>query len=848
MSANQKQPTRTGLAKFSSRSAGFHATAKEHVNRLEPSKSSKSKSTSSEEEEEDGKYEEEEEEEEREHRKKKKKNLKKKNLKNCSKAYDARNKRVEYAIKIPQKFLSHEFKKVSNFRVLIVALFFVLIVALAIEEYLPQENEMKRTLQEKRKKANERVRAHARKARRAIDAYTKYDYERANDWKYEENLRKEYALAALVADGGASELNGVVSNLNSNNNDNSNNNKAYFGAAATIDNGDDERTEVDDVEVEAAGVGEEAFNDDSNSLINKDKFLRTRLMRAEQALMREQKTFEIPDAPSPPPPPPAKPSPPPLSHHLSQDCLKRQYLKDAQIQFFSKNYCKFDSSTVQTVNPFERQVKGQPTQLRTLPEVLLATYFQSVSYSDIGILARKEAYGKEALQRPGLLEPTEKLVARELQDPINVDSSVEDISSVQSGVNAADEYASSFDDNNSGGNRRMLLSKKHQEELANKKAFKDREKKRKEENVKKINTSPPPPPQPPFIEFEYRGKKSPKWMDGTTGQSKYAPYFSATFLGASLGPFAHVARTLMNAAHLNGVVRVWEGNSVLFKTLERNWVQKDQAMKISKEGNVVAALVNAHVWGQKAGSVESADDLFVKRRSSFGKHTIEPAVSLKYALTVSNLFHGEGCEIPTVLAFDGDEFFSDLRPKLREAMNSAKIKAVSFTATSFDKAAAFSREYPEFLVYVVGAGNGGILNDENIVVDNDDFGASQAVFSSAKPSILLIDDFTYSPVFEEIFKQTKQKTRTLAMLAVRKNDPFHEMIKNNAFLSCSCDGSCKSDVVGVVNGGFCEPVEVAKKKKTLVQKILANSASAMNPETFGTVDNGVNGIIQDWTR
>ena len=52
MSANQKQPTRTGLAKFSSRSAGFHATAKEHVNRLEPSKSSKSKSTSSEEEEE----------------------------------------------------------------------------------------------------------------------------------------------------------------------------------------------------------------------------------------------------------------------------------------------------------------------------------------------------------------------------------------------------------------------------------------------------------------------------------------------------------------------------------------------------------------------------------------------------------------------------------------------------------------------------------------------------------------------------------------------------------------------------------------------------------------------------
>ena len=87
----------------------------------------------------------------------------------------------------------------------------------------------------------------------------------------------------------------------------------------------------------------------------------------------------------------------------------------------------------------------------------------------------------------------------------------------------------------------MLLSKKHLEDVkkqkesdAKKKSFKDREKKRKKEHVEKINTSPPPPPQPPFIEFEYRGPKSPNWMNEAPGQSKYAPYFSATFLGASL--------------------------------------------------------------------------------------------------------------------------------------------------------------------------------------------------------------------------------------------------------------------------------------------------------------------------
>jgi hypothetical protein len=497
--------------------------------------------------------------------------------------------------------------------------------------------------------------------------------------------------------------------------------------------------------------------------------------------------------------------------------------------------------------------------MRTLPEVLLATYFQALSNSEIGIRARRAAIGKERLRRPGLLEPTEKLRSRELTDPVQMSS--ED-GEIESGVNGGGEFIGG----ESSLNRRMLLSKKHLEDVkkqkesdAKKKSFKDREKKRKKEHVEKINTSPPPPPQPPFIEFEYRGPKSPNWMNETTGQSKYAPYFSATFLGASLGPFAHVAKRLMNAAHLSGVVRVWEGNSNVFTALEQNWAQKDQNLHLSREDNVVAALVNAHVWGEKAGNIKSANDLFVKRRSAFGKHTIEPAVSLQYALSVSNLYHGENVEIPTVFAFDGDVFFKDLRPKLRDAMNSAFVKAVSFTATSFDKAAAFSREFPEFLVYVAGAGNGGSNAIKANTIDEEkvdaEFNANQnedisdslgaGLFTAVKPSFLLIDDYTYSPALEEIFKQTKSKTRTLAMLAVRKNDPFHEMIKENGFLSCTCDGQCKStpEVVFTNDGGICAPVEVKKDKKGWVAKLLGGSKA---PEKFGDVDAGVGTVIEDW--
>ena len=771
---------------------------------------------------------------------------------NVARAYQHKKKKKFYSSYTSQ----HEFS-ICRFLLVLIAIAFASIFL--IERFAPKDVYIHRTIQNGRNKAKVKVKDHARRAREAFRAYTAYDFEKANKEKYEENLREEYALAAMVANSRpsgeessrVSERRGVIGeNVFENANEKPFNPKAHFGGGGV----EEEDTKSED-ESSAAALNEEGG--DSSVEDGDDQFLQARLTAAEASLVRERSNYEIPDAPSPPPPPPSQPSPPPLSHHLSTSC-RQNLLKDAQIDFFSKNYCKFDSATVETVNPFERKVKGQSMSMRTLPEVLLATYFQALSNSEIGIRARRAAIGKERLRRPGLLEPTEKLKSRELTDPVQMSS--ED-GEIESGVNGGGEFIGG----ESSLNRRMLLSKKHLEDVkkqkesdAKKKSFKDREKKRKKEHVEKINTSPPPPPQPPFIEFEYRGPKSPNWMNETTGQSKYAPYFSATFLGASLGPFAHVAKRLMNAAHLSGVVRVWEGNSNVFTALEQNWAQKDQNLHLSREDNVVAALVNAHVWGEKAGNIKSANDLFVKRRSAFGKHTIEPAVSLQYALSVSNLYHGENVEIPTVFAFDGDVFFKDLRPKLRDAMNSAFVKAVSFTATSFDKAAAFSREFPEFLVYVAGAGNGGSNAIKANTIDEEkvdaEFNANQnedisdslgaGLFTAVKPSFLLIDDYTYSPALEEIFKQTKSKTRTLAMLAVRKNDPFHEMIKENGFLSCTCDGQCKSTPEVVFNNdGVCAPVEVKKEKKGFVAKLLGGSKA---PEKFGDVDAGVGTVIEDW--
>ena len=769
---------------------------------------------------------------------------------NVARAYQHKKKKKFYYTQ------QHEFS-VCRFLLVVIAIAFASIFL--IEHFAPKDLYIHRSIENGRNKAKVKVKDHARRAREAFRAYTSYDFEKANTRKYEENLREEYALAAMVANSPSGEEGSRVSersggvigeNVFENANEKPFNPKAHFGGGGL----EEEDTKSED-ESSVAALNEEGG--DSSVDDDDDQFLQARLTAAEASLVRERSNYEIPDAPSPPPPPPSQPSPPPLSHHLSTSC-RQNLLKDAQIDFFSKNYCKFDSATVETVNPFERKVKGQSMSMRTLPEVLLATYFQALSNSEIGIRARRAAIGKERLRRPGLLEPTEKLRSRELTDPVQMSS--ED-GEIESGVNGGGEFIGG----ESSLNRRMLLSKKHLEDVkkqkesdAKKTSFKDREKKRKKEHVEKINTSPPPPPQPPFIEFEYRGPKSPNWMNETTGQSKYAPYFSATFLGASLGPFAHVAKRLMNAAHLSGVVRVWEGNSNVFTALEQNWAQKDQNLHLSREDNVVAALVNAHVWGEKAGNIKSANDLFVKRRSAFGKHTIEPAVSLQYALSVSNLYHGENVEIPTVFAFDGDVFFKDLRPKLRDAMNSAFVKAVSFTATSFDKAAAFSREFPEFLVYVAGAGNGGSNAIKANTIDEEkvdaEFNANQnedisdslgaGLFTAVKPSFILIDDYTYSPALEEIFKQTKSKTRTLAMLAVRKNDPFHEMIKENGFLSCTCDGQCKSTPeVVFTNDGVCAPVEVKKEKKGFVAKLLGGSKA---PEKFGDVDAGVDTVLEDW--
>ena len=67
----------------------------------------------------------------------------------------------------------------------------------------------------------------------------------------------------------------------------------------------------------------------------------------------------------------------------------------------------------------------------------IGAYFQALSNSEIGIRARRAAIGKEKLRRPGLLEPTEKLVSRDLTDPIAA-SSLED-GEIESGVNEANQ-------------------------------------------------------------------------------------------------------------------------------------------------------------------------------------------------------------------------------------------------------------------------------------------------------------------------------------------------------------------------------------------------------------------------
>ena len=345
----------------------------------------------------------------------------------------------------------HEFS-ICRFLLVLIAIAFASIFL--IERFAPKDVYIHRTIQNGRNKAKVKVKDHARRAREAFRAYTAYDFEKANKEKYEENLREEYALAAMVANSSpsgeessrVSERRGVIGeNVFENANEKPFNPKAHFGGGGV----EEEDTKSED-ESSAAALNEEGG--DSSVDDGDDLFLQARLTAAEASLVRERSNYEIPDAPSPPPPPPSQPSPPPLSHHLSTSC-RQNLLKDAQIDFFSKNYCKFDSATVETVNPFERKVKGQSMSMRTLPEVLLATYFQALSNSEIGIRARRAAIGKERLRRPGLLEPTEKLKSRELTDPVQMSS--ED-GEIESGVNGGGEFIGG----ESSLNRRMLLSKK----------------------------------------------------------------------------------------------------------------------------------------------------------------------------------------------------------------------------------------------------------------------------------------------------------------------------------------------------------------------------------------------------
>ena len=150
---------------------------------------------------------------------------------------------------------------------------------------------------------------------------------------------------------------------------------------------------------------------------------------------------------------------------------------------------------------------------------------------------------------------------------------------------------------------------------------------------------------------------------------------------------------------------------------------------------------------------------------------------------MSNLYHGENVEIPTVFAFDGDVFFKDLRPKLRDAMNSAFVKAVSFTATSFDKA-AFSREFPEFAYVAHGRERrfpirANTIDEEKVDAafnsnQNEDEAESlgTGLFTSTKPSFLLIDDYTYSRRWKRYSnKQNRKRERWLCSRCAKRSIP-----------------------------------------------------------------------------
>ena len=96
----------------------------------------------------------------------------------------------------------HEF---SVCRCLLVAIAMAFGAIFLVERFAPKDVYIHRTIQNGRNKAKVKVKEHARRAREAFRAYTSYDFEKANTRKYEENLREEYALAAMVANSPSGE-------------------------------------------------------------------------------------------------------------------------------------------------------------------------------------------------------------------------------------------------------------------------------------------------------------------------------------------------------------------------------------------------------------------------------------------------------------------------------------------------------------------------------------------------------------------------------------------------------------------------------------------------------------------
>ena len=226
-------------------------------------------------------------------------------LNNVARAYQREKKK-----KKKKFYYAQSQREFSVCRFLLVAIAMAFATIFLVERFAPKDVYIHRSIENGRNKAKVKVKEHARRAREAFRAYTSYDFEKANTQKYEENLREEYALAAMVANSRpsgeessrVSERSGGVigENVFENANEKPFNPKAHFGGGGV----EEEDTKSED-ESSAAALNEEGG--DSSVDDDDDLFLQARLTAAEASLVRERSNYEIPDAPSPPPPPPSQP-------------------------------------------------------------------------------------------------------------------------------------------------------------------------------------------------------------------------------------------------------------------------------------------------------------------------------------------------------------------------------------------------------------------------------------------------------------------------------------------------------------------------------------------------------------